>query len=111
MTTDDTDSQFDIYERFSGNTTLVSTGSAGGNGAFIAELNVASADGNRVVFSTSEALVSEDTDAVTDIYVRQGGTVERLSVGPEGGNAANGAAVFKGASRDADAVIFTTHES
>ena len=62
------------------------------------------------MFSTSEALVSEDTDAVTDIYVRQGGTVERLSVGPEGGNAANGAAVFKGASRDADAVIFTTHE-
>ena len=30
----DTDSEFDVYERFGGSSTLVSTGSTGGNGAF-----------------------------------------------------------------------------
>ena len=100
----------DIYERFSGSTTLVSTGPAGGNGAFDAWLNAVSADGNRVVFSTEERLTSDDTDAVTDIYLREGGSLERLSLGPEGGNAANGAATFTAASRSADKVFFYTHE-
>ena len=88
----------------------MSTGPAGGNGADDAVLDAVSADGNRVVFSTAERLTSDDTDAVTDIYLREGGSLERLSLGPEGGNAANGAATFKAASRSADKVFFYTHE-
>ncbi len=110
MTADDTDSQFDIYERFSGSTTLSLDGAGRWQWCVQRRADAALADGNRVVFSTSEALLREDTDAVTDIYVRQGGTLERLSVGPEGGNAANGGAVFKGASQDAQAISFATHE-
>jgi hypothetical protein len=111
LTTNDSDADgLDIYERFSGSTTLVSTGPAGGNGEVDAWLNAVSADGNRVVFSTEERLTSDDTDAVTEIYLREGGSLERLSLGPEGGNAANGAATFTAASRSADKVFFYTHE-
>ena len=110
LTSNDSDSRMDIYERFSGSTTLVSTGPAGGNGANDAVLDAVSADGNRVVFSTAERLTSDDTDAVTDIYLREGGSLQRLSLGPEGGNAANGATTFKAASRSADKVFFYTHE-
>ena len=43
-------------------TEQVSTGPAGGNGAFDANLAGASADGTRVFFGTAESLVSADTD-------------------------------------------------
>ena len=55
-----------------GQTTLVSTGPAGGNGAFGAFFGGASADGTRVFFETGESLVSADTDAALDVYERVG---------------------------------------
>ena len=59
----DTDSQTDVYERSGGTTTLVSTGPAGGNGAFFVAFGGVSADGTRVVFETDEQLVGADTDS------------------------------------------------
>ena len=58
----DTDTSIDVYERAGGQTTLVSTGPTGGNGAFHASFRGASADGTRVFFETVESLVSADTD-------------------------------------------------
>ena len=51
----DTDTQEDVYERSTGQTTLISTGPDGGNGAFDASLSNPgiSDDGDHVVFSTS----------------------------------------------------------
>ena len=49
----DTDTRFDVYERSGGQTTLVSTGPAGGNGAFDAIFAGASADGTRAFFVTA----------------------------------------------------------
>jgi hypothetical protein len=49
----------------------VSTGPAGGNGAFDALFAGLSADGSRVFFLTSEPLVVADTDANRDIYVSE----------------------------------------
>ena len=54
----DTDSASDVYERSGGVTTLVSSGPAGGNGAFAAVFRAASTDGSRVFFETSESLVA-----------------------------------------------------
>src|SRR5688500_6973394 len=44
----DTDAEADVYERAGGQTTLVSTGSEGGNDAVLSEFVGASADGTRV---------------------------------------------------------------
>jgi hypothetical protein len=64
----DTDSMPDVYERFSGATTKISTGPTGGNGTNIAVFVGTSDDGSRVFFSTLEKLVSADTDSNVDVY-------------------------------------------
>ena len=46
----DTDAQNDVYERSGGQTTLISTGPAGGNGAFEPSFEGVSADGAVVLF-------------------------------------------------------------
>ncbi len=58
----DTDNAWDVYQRFNGTTTRISTGAINGNGAFGASFAGASADGTRVFFTTSEQLVASDTD-------------------------------------------------
>ena len=67
----DTDTAQDLYERAGGQTTLLSTGPTGGNGAFEASFADASADGSRVFFRTEESLVSGDTDTFDDVYVKR----------------------------------------
>jgi hypothetical protein len=112
----DTDTEWDIYERFGGATTRISTGPAGGNGGFSPVFKGASADGTRVFFETIESLEAGDTDAgcfghaCTDIYERSGGTTTRISTGPAGGNGAF-PAYFGGASADGTRVFFGTAES
>ena len=49
----------DVYEYAGGTTTLVSTGPAGGNGAFDAAFAAVSLDGERVFFDTREPLTRE----------------------------------------------------
>jgi len=106
----DTDSTFDIYERSSGNTSLVSTGSAGGNGPHGAELGGISDDGTKVFFTTAESLVASDTDSVQDVYQRAGGVTTLASVGPNGGNGTP-MATYDGNSQDGSKVFFRTAES
>jgi RTX calcium-binding nonapeptide repeat (4 copies) len=65
----DTDAQTDVYERAGGQTTLLSTGPAGGNGAAHADFEGLSADGTRAFIETDEPLVSADTDSAEDIYL------------------------------------------
>ena len=105
----DTDDVGDLYERHAGTTTLLSTGSAGGNGSFGARFRGASADGTHVFFTTKEQLVAGDTDSVGDVYERAGGVTTLLSTGPAGGNGAQDAS-FRGASNDGSRVLIETSE-
>ena len=105
----DGDTRADVYERAGGTTTLVSTGPAGGSGAFTPAYGEASADGTRVFFTTGEPLVASDTDSAGDVYERVGGTTTLLSTGPAGGNGAADA-TFRAVSRDGSRVIVETRE-
>jgi hypothetical protein len=75
----DSDTSWDVYERSGGQTTLVSTGPAGGNGDFDAPFAGASADGTRVFFHTEESLVVADTDTRPDVHERSGGQTTLVS--------------------------------
>ena len=106
----DTDAENDVYERSGGQTTLISTGPAGGNGVFDPSFEDVSADGAVVLFSTDESLVSADTDAQFDVYERSGGQTTLISTGPAGGNGAFESS-FEGVSADGARVLFSTDES
>lgn len=118
----DTDLKRDVYERSfdvgvgAYVTREVSIGPAGGNDAFPAQFEGASADGSLVFFSTEERLVAADTDRSGDVYVRnldsgetalvtQGGAVCK----PDCGNGAF-AATFAGADENGTEVFFETRE-
>jgi hypothetical protein len=107
----DTDGGFqDVYDNFNGTTTLMSTGPAGGNGAFDAGYGGASADGSHIFFLTKEVMTGDDTDTSRDVYDRSGGTTTRVSTGPNGGNGAFNAN-FDGVSQDGSKVWFDTREA
>lgn len=95
----DTDTNFDVYERAGGVTTLV------GNAASAAY----SADGSHLVFLSADQLVAADTDNVTDVYDRSGGTVTLLTDGSAVNDPAN-LASFEGMSDDGTRVFFETLE-
>ena len=109
LTADDTDVSPDVYERSAGTTTHVSVGQINGNGNASLSFNGASADGSRVFFSTTEQLVSADTDSTQDIYERSGGTTTQVSQGQINGNGAF-TALFRGASDNGARVFFTSSE-
>jgi hypothetical protein len=85
----DTDTKRDIYERSYDAgvgayvTRQVSLGPAGGNDAYPALFEGASASGTRVFFSTEETLVPADTEHRLDVYVRdlEAGTTTLVSQG------------------------------
>jgi hypothetical protein len=106
----DTDTRADVYDRSAGTTTQISTGSAGGNGAFDAFFEGSSQDGQRVFFATPESLEPGDTDASSDVYERFLGGTTHISFGPNGGNAAL-SAFFDGTSSDGTIMFFNTRES
>jgi Tol biopolymer transport system component len=105
----DTDSNYDVYERHGGTTTLVSIGSTGGNGTFDVFFASASADGSRVFFETDEKLTGADTDSTYDVYERAGGTTTLMSIGPAGGNDSIDV-IFHAISRQGAHVLFETDE-
>jgi hypothetical protein len=125
---DDTDTYLDVYERFGGTTTRITTGPSGGNGDFYLQFTSGiSADGTRVFLETEEPLDPGDTDACQfqracfDVYERFGGTTTRISTGPAGGNGSINAHLprstfryprYPGAvSADGTRVFFETYES
>lgn len=121
----DTDFKRDLYVRAFDETVgevgayvtrEVSIGPTGGNDAYNALFERASADGARVFFSTEEPLVAADTDRGSDVYVRnlQLGTTELVSRGaaacaPGCGNAELDAG-FAGATPDGSKVFLVTVE-
>ncbi len=105
----DTDGSSDVYERAGGATTLVSTGSAGGNGAFEASFRGVTRAGTQVFFETAEHLTAADTDSSIDVYERSGGATTLVSTGPAGGNGAPDAH-FKEVSEGGSRVFFQTAE-
>jgi hypothetical protein len=119
LTTSDTDSYRDVYERSGGATTKLSLGPSGGNGSFDAKYGGSSMDGSRVWIETREPLVSGDIDAgcedefgnfvlpCIDLYERSGGTTSWVSVGGNGSHEAS----FAAASQNGGHVFFHTTES
>jgi hypothetical protein len=77
----DTDANQDIYERFSGATRLVSTGTRNRNEAFDANLHGVSASGSRAFFVTKERLTDTDDYDQNDVYSRSAGGTQLVSVG------------------------------
>jgi hypothetical protein len=107
----DTDSSTDVYQRSGGTTTTrLSTGLAGGNGAFPAFFEGSSTDGSRVFLSTAEKLETGDNDSQVDIYERSSGTTTLLSTGATGGNGAF-TAFFDGSNASGKRVFIDTQES
>ncbi len=120
----DTDTKRDVYERSydadpgikSYVTREVSLGPAGGNDAYNALFEKASADGSVVFFSTGEGLVEADTDLASDVYMRDlaSGTTTLISVGEAGCAPAcgNGAidAGFAASTSDGTKVFFVSGE-
>jgi hypothetical protein len=105
----DTDSKYDVYERFNGVTTLLSAGAINGNGAFDAGFSGASADGSRVYFQTAEKLVSSDTDNVIDVYERAGGVTTQITTGNGNDDTVNDS-FFLGVSTDGTKVFFSSYD-
>lgn len=124
MVPGDTDTKRDVYERSydaepgieSYVTREVSLGPAGGNDAYNALFEKASADGTLVFFSTEESMVEADTDHRSDVYMRNmvAGTTTLVSVGEPGCAPACGNgpvdAGFAGASADGNKVFFVSEE-
>lgn len=107
----DTDTSFDIYARDleAESTLLVSTGACAGcgNSGAVPIFNGASANGDRVFFSSEEKLVAGDADSATDVYARD------LPAGPTiltSGGTADVTASFAAASADGSHVFFASAE-
>jgi Tol biopolymer transport system component len=118
----DTDTKRDIYERSYDEgvgayvTRQVSLGPAGGNDAYPAFFEGASASGTKVFFSTEETLVPADTEHRLDVYVRdlQAGTTTLVSQGapsctPGCGNGGADAG-FARVSADGSKIFFVSNE-
>ena len=110
LTEDDTDGQVDVYRRSGTTTTRISVGAINGNLGLNASFAGASADGNRVFFTTTEQLASTDTDSSSDAYERFGSTTTQVSTGAINGNSPI-AVTFERASTDGLHVFFSTTEA
>jgi Tol biopolymer transport system component len=109
LTSADTDTAQDVYARSGGVTTLLSIGAEGGNGVANASFEEASNDGSHVYFTTPEALLDEDEDALADIYLRVGGETLLVSTGPLGGDGEFSAGLGN-VSADGSMAFFVTRE-
>ena len=83
----DTDSTYDVYERFGGSLERITFGPAGGNGPDYTSTVAASSEGARFFFYTAEKLTTDDTNPGQDIYERFGGQTTLISKGPTGAGA------------------------
>lgn len=105
----DTDDRVDVYAVApDGTRTLVSDGE-GPDGSVDASFAGASADGQRVAFSTTEALLPSDGDASSDIYVHTPRQLVHATDGP-GPDVNTGVAGFR-LSADGQRLVFSTAEA
>jgi hypothetical protein len=119
---EDEDEASDVYMRdlVAGDTTLVSQGASScapacGNGSQGAFFRQASADGEKVVFTTREALAAGDVGEAVDIYQRNIGASTTQLVSTPGTcptlpSGENCDPTFRPASRDGSHVFFETRE-
>lgn len=119
LSAEDTDSSVDVYSQQAdgGEPLLVSRGSGCGgcgNGAADARFDRASADGTRVVFSSSEVLTADDGDSEDDIYARDvpGAETTLITTSPSYCPLTKGncGATFADTSGDGSRVFFATVE-
>lgn len=109
----DTDTCPDVYERFGGETRLVSTGPTASAGfpvptCDLASFDGVSADGSHVFFSSSDHLVPGD-EGGKDIYQRVGDTVSLLTTYLEADGNCVDTPQFGDASTDGRTVLFSTN--
>jgi hypothetical protein len=126
--TDTPDGCPDLYERVGDRLRLVTTGSGSHADERSASFLGVSADGARVIFGSSEPLVSEDRDSCSadasvtagcpDIYERHNGTITLVSTGPTDSQGVCGrdgtlptCPGFVGMSSDGRSVYFRTSAS
>ena len=118
----DTDSATDLYERSGGTTTLLSTGSIGGNaaisvstvppgpGPWTPPIKPASEDATHVFFYTTEALEPDDLDTALDVYEHSAGTTRLVSRGATP-SASTEPAYLEALSADGNRAFFSTQEA
>jgi hypothetical protein len=109
LTSDDHDTDLlDVYERFGGVTTLISTSTNGLDdpNTGLAFFQGASGDGSRVFFVSDQQLADEDHDIFQDIYERFGGVTTLISQPEPGVASSDAGALFRGASDDGTHVFF-----
>jgi uncharacterized repeat protein (TIGR01451 family) len=97
------------HDRATGETVLVSVSSDGAQGDISSHAPAISADGRYVVFHANSALVPNDTNENTDVYVRdvQAGTTTLVSVAVDGG-AGNNTSFIQDISGDGRFVAFVS---
>lgn len=120
LSSEDLDNREDVYRQHvgGGEPVLVSRGESGctscWNGSFEANFDEAAADASRVVFSTHEGVLPEDTDGEDDIYLRDigGESSSLITTSPSYCPLSKGncGATFVGASEDGRRVFFRTVE-
>ena len=101
----DQDDSEDLYRRAGGQTTLLSRGATGGNGAVEVVWVSTAPDGSRTLFRTDESLVAADVDSTTDLYLAHDGTVDLVTPGT-----AEEPATWTGDNPALDTVAFLTAE-
>jgi hypothetical protein len=109
----DSDSVQDVYDWAGGGVpTIASIGPSGGNGPDVVRYAGASSDGAAVYFDTDEKLTVADGDAKQDVYVREGGATELISLGEEGRGGGPSPAFFEWVTTEGatERVVFTTEE-
>lgn len=107
LTPNDTDDDFDLYERTGGITQLLSDGSLAGGPDSEPLLGIVKAtpDGAHVFFTTREQMEPTDTDQSDDVYERFGGTTRQITPSVPG----SGAGVYiDGVSADGSRVYVDT---
>jgi hypothetical protein len=110
MAATDTDTAADVYLRQSGGTLIHVTDGPGADANLNAGTNAVSADGTRVLFTTSEALAPSDTDTTADAYLRlPSGALVHVTDDPAGTDDALDAVVMV-ASADLSRIVFSTKE-
>jgi hypothetical protein len=100
----DTDAAADVYRRVAATDTLMTPNGSSTAATFV---DVVSADGSRLAFSTSAALTAADTDAGNDVYLSTGASPSAKTLLSGAGSASAG---YDGATADLGQVFFDTDD-